>query len=502
MTAAAILDGPWDPAGLGLVSLLHMIVFLLICADCLLHPRDPRSALLWGFVAWSFPIFGPLVYLTFGVNRVHGKGWHKQHSDQNFLNRRRSREQEAQPLAYWRQLQESLVASPADHRAAAFNATLNRIAPHHPLLGGNRIKCLVEGSETYRRMLAAIATARDHIHLQTYILGDDRIGRELMEALSARARDGVCVRVLYDQFGSASARLRRFFHHYRNTPNLTIIGFTQVNPLKRQFQLNLRNHRKIMVIDGAHGFTGGLNVHAGHLPDGNHPPIRDYHFDCHGPIVGELQYTFLRDWYYMTDEDADELLSERHFPHVEPAGSAAARIINGGPTSESEALTDLFFNALESARQQVIAVTPYFVPPDDLLHAFRAAAQRGVEVKLILPGRNNHISVAYASQSRYERLLAAGVRIFERQTAFIHAKAMLIDDAVAVVGSPNLDVRSLRLNYETNLVVMEPELSNQLKDVILDDLAQSIEVDLAAWRERPASRKIRENLYNLMTPIL
>lgn len=497
-----ILEGYWNPAGIGLASILHILVFVLICIDCLRYPRDPRSALLWGFIAWTFPIVGPLAYLTLGVNRVHGKGWHKQHSDQSFLNQLHSREQESQPLAYWRQLQESMLASPDDQRAAAFNQTLNRIAPHHPLLGGNRIECLAEGEQTYERMLAAIAQATDHVHFQTYIMGNDIIGRQLMEALAARARAGVHVRVLYDQFGSARARLGRFFRQYRHVPNLSIVGFTQVNPLKRQFQLNLRNHRKILIIDGRLGFTGGLNVHAGHLPGNTRPPIRDYHFACRGPIVGELQYTFLRDWYYMTDEDADALLDERHFPHQPPAGGAAVRIINGGPTSEAEALTDAFFTAIEAAREQIIAVTPYFVPPDDILRAFRSAALRGVEVKLILPGRNNHISVAYASRARYATLLEAGVRIFERQTAFIHAKALLVDDAIALVGSANLDIRSLRLNYETNLVVMDPRLSSQLKEIILEDLARSREIDLPSWRQRSTAQKICENLYSLMTPVL
>jgi cardiolipin synthase len=222
-----------------------------------------------------------------------------------------------------------------------------------------------------------------------------------------------------------------------------------------------------------------------------------------GPVVQELQYTFMRDWYFMTDEDPAELLRESYFPHLAPAGPAMIRVVNSGPAgSEMEALSDVLFMAIVSARKQILAVTPYFVPPHEIVRGLRAAAQKGVDVRLIVPRKNNHVYAGMAGRARYEELLEAGVRVFERQEPFIHAKALIIDDTLAVVGSANMDMRSFRLNYETNLLVFDDRFLNELKRIVLDDLARSEELDLAEWRRRPVCRQMLENLCYLMMPVL
>ena len=223
-------------------------------------------------------------------------------------------------------------------------------------------------------MLEAIRKAERHIHLQSYIIGNDGVGRTFLDTLAERAREGLRVRVLYDEFGSAQARLTGLFRRYRNIPNLQLVGFSQVNPIKRQFQLNLRNHRKLLIVDGKHGFTGGMNLYNVHYPeDRDVPGIRDYHFAVEGPIVLELQYTFLRDWYYMTDENAETLLSPFHFPEIDAQGTTTMRVVNAGPTDEREALCDVNFAMIGSARSQILLGTPYFVPPEDMCRALRVA---------------------------------------------------------------------------------------------------------------------------------
>jgi cardiolipin synthase len=497
-----ILPGDWSSIGLG--SLFHAVIATFVTLHSLREPREPRSTLFWIYLAWALPFIGAIIYLAFGVNRIPVKGWQKQHSDQTFWEARRNRESESQPLAYWRGLQHALTTSPQDPSDVELNQVLDRLHPGHPLLGGNSIASYTDGEESYPAMLAAIRSARHHIHLQSYIIGRDAVGREFFELLARRAREGVQVRVLYDDFGSAQARLLGFFRRYRRVPNLQIFGFSQVNPIKRQFQLNLRNHRKLLIVDGRHGFVGGMNISASHCPQEKQggAAIRDYHFAVQGPIVLELQYTFLRDWYYMTDENPDTLLSQKHFPQIEAQGRVAMRIVNAGPTSEREALCDANFALIGSAKSQVLLGTPYFVPPDDMRRALRVAALRGVDVRLLIPSRTNHLSTTFAARALYEEMLVAGVRIFLRRPPFMHCKFLLIDGRNAMVGTANFDNRSLKLNYETNLIVFDTAFADAFKQRVLDDYAQADDLSLAAWRRRSARQQLVENFFNLTSPAL
>jgi cardiolipin synthase len=488
----ALVGGAWVP----------LLLFLAVAFHVLWRPREARSTLAWLFAVWLFPELGALLYLLFGINRASEKSWQKHASDQTFYSNRALREQEQAPLAYWRGLRNGLLTQPADGEARALHNFLNRLAPNHPLLGGNEVRILVDAREAYPEIFHAIRHAQQHIHLQSYIIGADPVGRELMEALAERAAAGVEVRVLYDEFGSAKAIMHGFFRPYANRPRLQVVRYTQANLYKHQFQINLRNHRKIIVVDGVTGFTGGMNFYDVYRTRGNQPPIHDYHFRVTGPIVLELQYSFLRDWYYMTEESPARLLTPEHFPPMTATGSTPIRLLNNGPTlSESDALLDTLFTAIAGACRQVLLITPYFVPPPEIQRALRCAALRGVEVKLLLPARNNHPYVGYAARALYDGLLEAGVRIFEQPPPFLHAKAMLVDDTMAIIGSANLDQRSLRLNYENSLVILDAAFGAALKQVMLNDFALGHEIQLAQWRTRSLPQRLTENFCSLLSPI-
>lgn len=482
---------------------LHVAVFLLVTYSCLKTRREATSALLWIFVAWSFPLIGPLLYLLFGINRVPRKAWRKQRADNAFLSERQARTNESLPLVYWRAVHESLSAEPQDPEAQALHKTLSPILADYPLLAGNSIEPLVDGDQAYPRMLEAIRAARHHVHLQTFIVWSDAISREFLDLLASKARQGVSVRFMFDSFGSTGAVLGRVFSRYRRVPNMQIVGWTQANPLKRLVQINLRNHRKIMVVDGESAFMGGINLRQENLSRGAKPAIRDYHFALRGGIVQELQYSFLRDWYFMTDEDPDVLLQQAHFPHLKAVGPALIRVANSGPTpDEMEVISQVFFECLVAARRQLLVATPYFVPPRDILQALCSAARRGVKVTLIVPRINNHRYAGLAGQSLYEDVLKAGARIFERRAPFMHAKALIVDDTLALVGSANLDVRSLRLNYESNLIVYDRAFIAALKQIVLNEVAASDELDPVAWAKRGAFHRLLENFCYLLTPML
>lgn len=482
---------------------LHLTLFLIVSLHCLKNRREAASALLWILVAWSFPVIGALLYLLFGINRMPRKTWRKQHADNELLIERQAREDAALPMAYWRSVHESLATEPDDAESQEINEIMNRLLPNHPLLGGNRIVPMLDGDESFPQMFAAIRNAQHHIHLQTFIIGHDIFGRQLLDLLAEKAQSGVMVRLLYDRFGSTGAIMRRLFSHYQHVPNLHICGWTQANAFKRQFQLNLRNHRKILVIDGKTAFCGGINLRSDNITQNNQPPIRDYHFAVDGPMVQELQYSFLSDWYFMTDEDPTILLQEAHFPPLTAAGSTQARLVNSGPTpDEMENIAEVLFECLIAAHKQLLVLTPYFVPPRDILRAFRAAATRGVDVRIVVPQRNNHFYAGMAGQALYEELLIAGVRIFERRSPFMHAKALLMDDRLALIGSANLDMRSLRLNYETNLLIFDPIFTNNLKQIVLADMAESQEIFLPSWQARSNAQRLLENFCHLLMPVL
>ena len=483
-------------------TVLHIVLSLLVCLHLLLKPRDARTSLLWIFFTTAFPVVGPFSYVLFGINTIPNKGWQKQYSDSTFQKRQRLNIRSTHPLAAMHVNKNALRVFPSKGMLTSLNRVLDHLSANHVLLGGNDVQLLEPAGVALEEMFLAIRSARHHVHLSTYIFNDDTVGGRLMDLLVEKASAGVQVRVLYDAFGSAGANMRLFFWRQRHVPNLKLIGFSQANMLKRKFQLNLRNHRKLLITDGVLAFTGGVNFHDVYLPHDGVPGTLDYHFRVRGPAVLEMQYTFLRDWYYMTDQPAEALLAKCFFPSPETAGGMAVRLQNSGPTrDETGAALDTFFAAINLAQKQVLIITPYFVPPEPLILALRQAAYRGVDVKILVPSVNNHPTLQLASHALYKPLLTAGVRIFEREPPFIHAKAIIIDDNVSIIGSANVDSRSLFLNYETNLVVFDIRFAASLKAAILNDLNHSQEILYADWRRRPMVRQLAENFFNLFHPI-
>ncbi len=486
------------PLILALGTVLHLTAFILISLHCLRRRRNASSTILWIAVSWSFPLVGPILYLSFGVDRVADRGFQKFLTEEQLLCTRRSTK-DSVPCAHWHNL---IATSPKNEFQREFNRALDALLPEHPALAGNALTPLVTGDEAYPKMLEAVRAAKHHIHLQSFIIGNDTIGHALMEILAERAADGVEVRLLYDRFGSTRAHLSGLFRKYKNIPNLQTAGWTQANFLKRQFQINLRNHRKTLVVDGKKAFFGGINLHDENTSTHKDGPLRDYHFAVEGPLVQELQYSFLRDWYFITGENPETLLTGDHFPLIEPVGDLTARLINSGPSTEKDVAVETFFTAITLARKQILAVTPYFVPPVDVLRALRSAALRGVDVRLIVPRENNHRYAGYASRALYEELLLAGVRIFERRLPFMHAKALIIDGEFSLVGTANLDERSLNLNYETSAAVYSASFADAMKNIIHEDINLSDEVLLTQWLQRPVKERLLENLASLMTPVL
>ncbi|MBN2704143.1 MAG: cardiolipin synthase [Pontiellaceae bacterium] len=489
-------------SNLSILAALHILAFTAVSLHALKRRRNASATILWIFVVWSLPLLGALLYLAFGIDRVPNKGLRNRMTNEYMMKQRENRHADETSFVAWHYNFRTPLSDINSSYSIELNRCMDILSPEHPLLEGNVILPLAGGDEAYPLMLEAIKNARNHIHLQSFIIGNDAIGKEFLKTLDKKAAEGVVVRLLFDRLGSSKAHLLGLFHKYRKQPNFQICGWTQANPLKRQFQINLRNHRKNLIIDGQIAFFGGVNIASHNVSTEERKGIRDYHFKVEGPMVHELQFSFLRDWYFMTNEPVEKLICTENFPEMLSIGDVRMRLIDSGPSHPPGLATETFFNAVILARQQILIVTPYFVPNHDILRALRSAAHRGVDVRLILPKKNNHHCAGLASRALYEDLLTAGVRIFHREPPFIHAKAMVIDSRSALVGTANVDIRSLELNYETMALIDDEAAVNKLKQLIHEDLAVSTEVLLEEWLLRPAVQKLGENLCSLMTPVL
>jgi cardiolipin synthase len=483
-------------------TLLHTAAFIGVCLHALKRRRNASATVLWMFVAWSFPLLGPLLYLSFGIDRIPDKGLRTRVANQLMMNQRNAKHAAADPFVAWHFDFSTKISDMEDGFCRKLNRSIDPLNPDHPLLDGNSILPLASGDEAYPLMLQAIRAAKNHIHLQSFIIHHDKAALQFMDELAKKAAEGIQVRLLFDRFGSTQAYLGGMFRKYRNLPNFQICGWTQANPLKRQFQINMRNHRKNLVVDGHTAFFGGVNLASENITTAGKRAIRDYHFKVEGPIVHELQFSFLRDWYFMTKEPIDHLLNANHFPEMLSIGSGRARLIDSGPSAPPELATETFFNAIIMAEKQILIVTPYFVPTTDIIRALRSAAHRGVDVRLVVPQKNNHRYAGMASRALFEELLTSGVKIYQRKPPFMHAKAMVIDSSIALVGTANLDVRSLELNYETIALIEDAAAIDKLKLMIHDDMDSSTEINLNEWLGRSAIQKLAENLCSLMTPVL
>jgi cardiolipin synthase len=368
-----------------------------------------------------------------------------------------------------------------------------------PLVIGNRVTLLQDGPATYKAMYIAIRAAKEHVNLETYILEDDAIGRELADLLIDRQAHGVQVNVIYDSVGSLSTPAT-FFRHLTEH-GINVVQFNPINPLeaKRGWEVNRRDHRKLLITDGRIAFTGGMNYsgvysggsfgHPNRRPPSGRIPWRDTHIRIEGPVVAEFQKLFLQDW---EAQKGPALSGEHYFPATAKSGTHIVRAIGTAPDTRPNLLYGTLMSAISHAGYSIHIANAYFVPDPQLVLALQDAAKRGVDVKLILPSQTDFWAPLYAGRSHYYELLQAGVKIYERRAALLHAKTCVIDGAWSTVGSSNLDWRSFLHNYELDTVVLGPEFGAEMEAAFSTDLAGSTEIELGVWTQRSLTSRVRE----------
>jgi cardiolipin synthase A/B len=471
------------------ISAAIFLTALVASGHAILYKREPRAAALWILVIWLIPAAGPILYLLLGVNRVRRQALAMRGE---MLEHRASTDRSAGEIH-----RHEIVFDPEDESFRLFSRLVERVTAR-PLVGGNEIVPLTNGIEAYPALLHAIEAARSSIGLSTYIFDGASGGKQFVDALGQAQQRGIEVRVLIDAVGA----------NYSWPPvarQLRELGVSVAlfNPrLIPQWlpALNLRNHRKILVVDGALGFTGGFNIKREYWSlEADARPFRDMHFQLNGPIVAHLSETFVNDWRFTTGES---LHGERWFPMLAPSGKMFARGIEAGPDESFERLRWVIVGALNAARRSVCIITPYFLPDTGIVSALNAAAMRGVEIDILLPERSNLPYVHWAMFGQLWQVLERGCRVWLRPGQFDHSKLMIVDEAWSLFGSANWDARSLRLNFEFNVECYSPEFCQRLLQTAKERMLEARAVSLDDVDGRPLAIKLRDGIARLFTPYL
>lgn len=463
-------------AALGIVSAGHALV----------TKRDPRSALGWIVACLALPGLGAGLYWLMGVNRIRtrARGWKAEGKWDVPV--------PGVPCSSTPAAQVS--ASPPPHEGDILTRIGDRVTKT-ARLGGNRVRVLHNGEAAFPAMLYAIAHARESVYLSTYIFRTDQTGRRFIAALGEAAERGVDVRVLLDGMG-----VWYTWPHASRPFSRTRVRVAQFLPLRLGPHLNLRNHRKLLIVDGVHGFTGGLNIGDHQLAERADNPHRaiDVHLAIVGPVVEQMEHAFVQDWCFATGDPPPA----RRGRAYAPAGGAICRGISAGPNEDFEKLYWMVLGTLSAAQRRLRVMTPYFIPDRPLILALNMAALRGVRVEILLPERSNLPYVDWAARALLWEILGYGVRVYLQPSPFVHTKLLLVDDSYALVGSANLDPRSLRLNFEFDLEIDDAETAGRLIAHFDQALARSREITLGEMDARPLSERLRDAVAKLLSPYL
>ncbi len=467
---------------------LGYLLTLTLVPHILLRNKPPVSTLAWIWAVILFPYVGPLFYFVFGTDRIVRK---KLRASREMAASGAREERKITPRT--RALLEALP--PEERGAVELLSRINELA----ISSAESTRLLIDGTQFFPALCQRIDEARAHVHIEFFIWRDDARGRELLDRLVAAAQRGVEVRVLVDQIGSLG--LARSFFHPLMEAGGKFAWFRTAHPLRNRWTFNLRNHRKLQIIDGRHAFVGGMNM--GREYAGEDPAIGPWHdvqIEITGAAAKKLQMAFADDWFFATEE---KLLDRRYYPLPAQAQCLLVQSMPDGPDAPGNPIQMSLVFMLNTARQRVWLTAGYFVPNEPLLTALQLAAARGVDVRLLVSEKTDHSLLINVGRSYYEELLEYGVKIFEYEKGITHAKVGLIDGRWLMVGSANFDIRSMRLNFELNVLIRDPERAAELDAVLSQDFNRdSHRIVLEEFQRRPWSQRFKESLLRPLAPLL
>ncbi|RFB10251.1 cardiolipin synthase [Bacillus sp. HNG] len=476
---------------LGLVMVLNIVFAVVVIFR---ERRDASSTWAWLLVLFFIPVAGFILYLLLGRNltRDHLFQWDdlKKSGIEEVL------EKQKELLRTQRFLFNNPITQ--DNQDLIY---MNLVNANALFTKNNAVEVFTDGQEKYRRLFEDIEAAKESIHLQYYIIKNDNLGRKLIAHLTRKVKEGVTVRVLYDELGSRSLT-KRFFKEFREAGGLVEVFF----PSKLRFinlRMNFRNHRKLVIIDGKIGYVGGFNVGDEYLGlNSRFGYWRDTHLRIRGTAVDTMQVRFILDW-NQASRDFDIMYDPELFP-IENVrlGNVGIQIVTSGPDTDFEQIKNAYIKMLYSAKKSIYMQTPYFIPDKSLLDAIRVACLSGVEVNIMIPDKPDHPFVYWATLSHIGELLPVGANVYIYSNGFIHSKTLVVDEEISSVGTANIDVRSFRLNFEVNAFLYDENISKELTAIFKEDIKRSKLLTYEEYEKRGGNIKFKESISRLLSPIL
>ena len=466
-----------------------IVITILSAWHALLYKRDPKASLGWIAVILMFPVLGYLLYFIFGINRIktRAKKLTGKLNFRGFI----GFDPVEEPIA----IPETLTNLPEEYKKIAL---ITNSITGLPLTGQNSLQVLHNGENAYPVMIDSIDKADKSVFLSTYIFRSDKTGKEFIESLGRAKERGIDVKVIVDGIGEyysfprAGSILKK--HGVR------VARFLQPSILPPSFHVNLRNHRKILVVDSKTAFTGGMNIGSHHLADNisNRSRVIDTHFMIKGPVVSQVEQVFIDDWNFLTGEEIQIKTPEK----LDIDGNAKCRVVSEGPNEDFNKLATILVGAIASAKKRVLIMTPYFLPNREMISALQTASLKGVSVEILLPEKNNLPYVAWATCNMLWELLQRGVRVYYQPPPFVHTKLFVVDDYYAHIGTANMDARSLRLNFELALEVFDKSFVTVLKEHFENCIKRSKPVTLKEVDSRSLLARTRDSIAWLLYPYL
>ncbi len=477
-------------------EIIYIAVVIAVCLRIIYDTRSSTKTLAYMLLVIFLPLAGILIYFSLGINYRKRKMYSKKLTDDDKL----AKKLRADMFNHSRKTFEKSAFLQNKRELVYMLANDSQSV----LTGNNAVSLLINGEQKFAEVLRSMELAKNHIHIEYYIYEDDEIGRAIEQVLIRKAKEGVDVRFIYDDFGSRSIRKTRV--RRLKEAGVKVFPFHKVIFIALANRLNYRNHRKIIVIDGYIAFVGGINVSDRYVNDPDRPERlfwRDTHLRIEGPGVNHLQYLFLCDWNFCANDSLqpDEVFFPR-FSSLPVKGDKIIQIAASGPDSDTPTILYAMLQAINLASEEILITTPYFIPGESILDALTVAALGGVSVKLLVPGISDSWFVNAAAWSFYDDLLNAGVEIYLYQKGFIHAKTMVTDRKVAIVGTANMDHRSFELNFEVNAIVYNTETAQELCDIFHEDLKDAVRIEIKSWRARPVYKQFLEKTARLVSPLL
>ncbi len=463
---------------------LYVYTLISIISVVLLENRNPVKSFSWILVLIFLPFIGIFFYLIIGQN----------YRKEKIISKKSIHRINERPIAI------HAIELLETNRIYKDYLNLVKLLFKNSEATGyayNKIEVLAEGDTTFESMFDAIKNAKEHIHIEFFIFDDDRISNQLRELLISKAKEGVRVRMIYDFLGSWLLSKR-----YLYTLQKAGVYARPFLPLKLRLgrsKINLRNHRKLLIVDGKIGFTGGLNVADRYIYGNVLGKWRDTFVRFEGSVVHGLQQLFLNDWYFV---ERKLITDSRYFPKPQKFYDNLVQIVSSGPDTDWESIMQGITSAMMAAKKYIFIQTPYFVPPDTILNTIQIAALSGIDVRLMVPVKSDSRLSDNCTSSYLSEVLEAGVRVFRYEKGFLHSKAIVIDDFISIVGSANMDERSFTSNFEVNAFIFDSSTALQLKELYLKDIELCEEIHSTSWNKRKRRQKLKESIARLFSPLV